>query len=290
MKLLQYTLLAITVLIGVFSIFKDYKLKKSNKLNNVGKVLLILTIFSFIFAILLDIESDKDNRKKEETLNKRVDALKNTNKDLSNQMKVTQDTLSEKISNLTEDNYKLSIALSRNALKINDAILGKGYGIFEIVGSNVEGFCYGQIMYYNSLPIYDVTVSIADFDSLIHCKSVYFPNKFMVDQDCYYKYVKDVEVKTLFPKTESHIKYGFFSQERMKNLEIIFTSRGGRFAQQAVYKLQAGLCPKSYRLYKIDGDKLIFIKAVNELKLPNSYWEKNFFPLRNRVLSSYKDQ
>lgn len=70
------------------------------------------------------------------------------------------------------------------------------------------------------------------------------------------------------------------------NIEVLFTSRNSHILQQSVYKLQKGICPYSYRIFKFNKfEKLTLVKVENQLRISNSYWETKFYPIKGRKIS-----
>jgi len=284
MEILKYITIALTAILGIFAIIKDYKKKGGNKLNTTGALLTFLIIMSSIISICLEYLSDKDSGAKEVELRTNLKDLKHENDSLNNNLNHTRDTLENRISSLENDNYKLSTQLSKSTIELNKDILGEGYGIFEVYGNNTESDYYCGLLSNNKYALYDISLLVTDFDEAIKCRTSREGNKFMVDQNCYFKNSTNVKSNTLPPYLVNFVDYSFHSNSKFKNLEIIFTSRNSHILQQAVYKLQEGTCPQSFRIYKIEDKKMTLLKSYNNLKLKNSYWSTHFYPVQNRSL------
>ncbi len=166
--------------------------------------------------------------------------------------------------------------------ELNKYVLGEGYAIFYVFGRNTAGEYFGGIKSQSKYPLYDISLLVTDFDEAIKCKTSSDGNNFFFDQDCYFESSTNVKTNTLPLGLLSYVEYYFKSTSEFKNLEIIFTSRNNRILQQAVYKLQKGSCPVSFRIYKFEEGGLKLIKTNNDLGLVNSYWDKNFYPVQNR--------
>jgi len=249
-------------------------------------LIFVSVIISFSFEKL----SDKDSLGKEIELKKNIVNLNHRNDSLRDNLNQIRDTLNHKIAQLENDNFNLSSQLSNTSFFLNSNILGQGYAIFEVYGNSRSGEYYSGLESKGRYPLYDISLMVTDFDEAIKCRTEIKGNKFFFDQDCYFKNSMNVKSKNLTPNMVGFVDYSFTTSNKLKNLEIIFTSRGSHVLQQSVYKLQKGICPKSYRIYKIDDKQLVLLESKNDLGLPNSYWEKNFYPVKNRTLGIYNSK
>lgn len=174
--------------------------------------------------------------------------------------------------------------------ELNKYILGEGYAVFNIYGGSKQGEYTGLLESKSKYPIYDVSLLVTDFDEAIKCKTSLDGEEFYFDTDCYFDNSTNVEGKTIPPGIAAFLVYSLNSPSEFKNLEIKLTSRSTSTLQQAVYKLQSGICPQSYRIYKIEKGTLTLIIVKNDLGLPDSYWNKNFYPVQNRNLCFFFDE
>lgn len=290
MNTLKYLSILFTATLAVFAIIKDYKKKDSKKINKTGILLIILILISTIVSIFLDQLMYKDSEAKEKDFKISIGTLTQKNNSLTNNLNQTRDTLKNKIQSLERDNYELSIQLTKSSIELNKNILGEGYATFEVRGSSSPGQYYGGIRSTSKYPLYDVSLLITDFDEAIKCRTTQEGKRFMFDEDCFYKNSTNVKSNTLPPNVLNFVDYNFKSNLEYKNLEIILTTRSVHILQQAVYKLQKGICPVSYRIYEISKTKMKLIKSYHELNLPASYWAKNFYPVENRTSGIYNKQ
>ncbi len=158
---------------------------------------------------------------------------------------------------------------------------------FYVFGRSEQGAYYGAIKSQSKYPLYDISLLVTDFNEAIKCKTYLEGNNFYFDEECYYNSSTNVKENTLPLNLLSYVEYNFTCTSEYKNLEIIFTSRNDRILQQAVYKLQKGICPVSFRIYRFHEGGLKLIQINNDLNLHDSYWDKNFYPVQNREFASF---
>ena len=126
MTILKYIAIILTSILAIFAVSKDYKRKKSRKLNKNGKILLGLIIFSVIVSIWTEILSDSESKNKEIKYNANIKSFKQKSDSLKDNLNQTRETLNYKISQLENDNYDLSRELTKTSIELNKSILGEG--------------------------------------------------------------------------------------------------------------------------------------------------------------------
>ena len=270
MEVLKYIATAITIIIAIYAVTKDYKLKTTNRLSKHGILLIVLIIISSLTYLLIDLYSNAEQKKQQSDLMSDVKLLTKKN-----------DGLNIKISKLIEDNYTLSREVAKNSL-------GDGYAIFGVLGQKKQGKYYCQLKSKSEYPIYDIHLLVTDFDKAINCKSKFVGDNFLFDDECFFKNTSTFRLGTLAPGMRTFVDYNFNSSSKYKNIEIKFVSRSTNILQQSVFELKQGICEQSYRIYEIENNFKL-IEENNELNLPDKYWEDNFFPVQNRKLGNVSD-
>ncbi|MCY7358811.1 MAG: hypothetical protein LH609_15405 [Rudanella sp.] len=302
--ILKYMSMIIALAAGAISIVKDNKNTSGKGLTKTGYLLLTPIVLGTIITAVIEYNSNKDSEKKEEkstnqinslkkinnSLKEDIRTLKNTlsvkNDSLRSDVKSVQDSLNNKISSLIKDNYELSKSLTNNTLQTNRYVLGDGYAVFILIGRAQSNQYFGIVESLSNYPIYDLSVSVTDFDETIKCRSNYVGKTFMIEQDCFLKNTKDNSVNILRPRNYSPFIYEVNSTEKYKKLEVKIYTRNTNILQQIIFKLQKGHCPQSYRTYQYltKSDSFKLIKSDNKLNISDREWTQSFMPINRRML------
>lgn len=264
-----------------------FDLKTGNQLNKYGIIFFCFCAGLGIITFLKESKvSDEENNykitvsKSQAELANLSQQLKQKNDSIRIVMYQNTDSLKKRIEYLRNDNEFLSKQLSKTSIETVKNVVGDGYCIFEVWGSNDLNNAYaGALRSKSNYPIYDVSYLIYDYDSVYKCPAYKKANLTYVDLNCFELYSIAGKIATLPKNVYNYVEYSFLSKQKHKTFEIKIHTRNASYHQLAIYELKRGFCRKSYKLYRFDGPNISLVEYVNELNLTNEEWEKAFFPI-----------
>lgn len=283
---------------GIISLIDKWKNKTSanyKKSNTIAICTFLLVIIGSIMTFSAGLKSQVEKAKsdsltasKEKELRAINTAIKNKSDSillLQAALRSGNDTLQNKISSLVKDNYVLSRELTENSLELRRNILGEGFCILEFVGT--ENNTYNALLRNdNNTSLYNISILLTDYTKLKDCKTKSSATQFSIDYTCYFNSTKFIDFNELHSKTRRFIDFNFIASpnEAMRKFETKINLRNASYVQQSIVFLVKGNCIQAIRLFQYEGGKYKLIKETKGFKDLDINWEKEFLPIKNRVL------
>lgn len=186
--------------------------------------------------------------------------------------------LRKEIKTLSEDNLKLSHQLTETALQLNDNVIGNGDLEIELNTVSNTNFNF-RFVNNSDLFVHNANILVQNFNDILKCQVLKQDDyRIYIKEDCYQSKHSKITGINFNPhngyvdKETTHT----FTTGYMNYMIRIATRRKTVFFQ-LVYKIVDSVVVRSYRIYNLIDDKMIFEQEVNNLHLPNEYWDANFY-------------
>ncbi|RZJ91312.1 MAG: hypothetical protein EOO20_05385 [Chryseobacterium sp.] len=170
---------------------------------------------------------------------------------------------------------KETFYLQNEALKL---ALGEGRPIVSILATSETDFLF-TIISESNYPIYDVSLSICDFDKIVKCFGGWSDGKYIVDKECVTPNVFTYPDFNLKSNTAHNTDIIFSFDENIRHFTFKIHARNGiTIYQSAFQKLTSGEIIHHYRRFILKEGKYEAMGIEGDLAKDEVYWMKHFFP------------
>ncbi|MBP1640132.1 MAG: hypothetical protein H6Q17_1715 [Bacteroidetes bacterium] len=228
-------------------------------------MLILIILASLIPGTLAVLEHIQNDKAKKE-LNSKIDSLTINNLDLKKSIRL-----------LSQDNANLSHQLTETAMKLNNQVIGNGDLDIEINATKPTEFRF-RFKNNSELSVNNISIIIQNYSEIMKCPILReSKNEIVIKSDCYMNKHTRISGFTLNPKAAYLDETVYQLTSGYMNFAFrIATLKKTNFYHIA-YKIINGCIYCSKREYNVVNDKLIFVKEINDLNLPDEYWSKNFY-------------
>lgn len=178
---------------------------------------------------------------------------------------------------LVQENIKIQDA-QKEAIKTN---LGDGFP--EINIRNLNGDKYYVNMFNPGIyPMYDVNLSFTNVQEVLQsCQFTYEGDALVVDLDCLSNNTIGFEKNhTIRPGGGVNLNPVIVFKDGYTNLDFKVHARHKSFMYRYVLHINEKVVSFVYKVYDVTANGKIEIDTRGDLKVPDSYWDKSFFPLK----------
>lgn len=236
------------------------------------KIMLLLIMLAGFFPAILAIaqymaseRKEKESKRNEIELKSKIDSLSLANTQLFSQ-----------ITNLSNDNAKLSSKLTETSLTLNSNVVGSNdIDILAVIASPTQ---LRISLKNNSLfTAYDLQLVILDYEEIIKCNKLIKDEAVYIDTKCYKQNISIVENFTLTAKSNIEVPNLLLIKGEYIHYGFQIKTRKGITLRHCIFKIFPEKVQQSYRLYSFQDDRLTLKKEVNPLKISKEYWDQHFY-------------
>jgi hypothetical protein len=287
---------ALVVIPAVVSFFSDRKKKLDEAAGRKVKLQkeIILLIVGLTGAALFFIQGKAshkesvENQIKADSNNSLYQSLLLKNK---NEVSALKDSIIDlsKSSKTESDRLRDSLVVAKNqiisdGLETKKNILGYGYCILQLVSGASKNEYNAMLYNRGKYSIYDISVITMDYDSVKDCLLGKRNDTLFLDQNCFYKHAQYIREAEVEPNAQKYISYNIFTSSTYKKIEFKIGSRSSVIVEQAIFQMTKGVCPVSYKIFKLTGETFKLVESYNGISDFKVNWNEEFYQINKRAL------